>query len=145
MKRKGRHPFALPVPGYGERRMTTEDFEAACAREGIAVRRKPLHDGLQGYYLRTPAGPSITVDSGLRGAQKLLTEFHELGHYFLHDGDRAVLRMSGSKLEAYNDWAEVEANAVAIVALAPDFNLSLFIEHVASKHVPRRRRKGGTR
>jgi Zn-dependent peptidase ImmA (M78 family) len=143
--RRSRHPFALPVPGYGERKMTTADFEAACAREGITVRRKALHDGLLGYYLRTPAGPSITINSRLKGDEKLRTEFHELGHYFLHDGDRAILKMSGSKLEAYNDWAELEANAVAIVALAPDFNLSLFIEYVASNKVPRRRRKGGAR
>jgi hypothetical protein len=59
--------------------MTTEDFEAACAREGITVHRRKLNSGLRGFYLRQNGESSITIDSRLRGTEKLLTEFHELG------------------------------------------------------------------
>lgn len=131
-------PFTLPIPGWGKRRMTTEDFERVCQREGITVHRAVIGRGIRGIYFRRDGEPHIIITPRLRGTEKLRVEFHELAHYFLHDGERVSMREGefiGSKFRNYSkrltpaqEWAEVEANTAAIVAIAPGFSLLLFLQ-----------------
>jgi Zn-dependent peptidase ImmA (M78 family) len=130
-------PFTLPIPGFGQRPLTGEDFERACRREGITVERRPIktkRGKVFGYYDRD--GKTIGIDSRLKGAQKLLTEFHELAHHFLHRGQYDGLkRVLGEGRSPYQDWKEVEADAAALYAVAPAFELSIMLELMSPKIV----------
>lgn len=141
MNRKKYHPFNLPMPGWGERRMTTEDFMLACEREGITVRYQVIYKSVRGLFFRVKGFPFITIHPRLKGSEKLYTEFHELGHYFLHDTDDAsLLSVPGSDepLSLAQQWAETEATAAGLIATAPGFSLLTFVQ-ICERNIRRRR------
>jgi Zn-dependent peptidase ImmA (M78 family) len=110
--------------------MTSQDFAEVCEREGIAVIRTRLQ-GVSGAYKRVKGTPTIWIDSRLRGVQRVRTEFHELGHYFLHAGSNPSLwRMPNAVRTPDQDWCEIEAEACALLAIEPGFLLSVWIEVV---------------
>jgi Zn-dependent peptidase ImmA (M78 family) len=118
--RRRRFPSALPIPGWGKRRMTKADFNQTCEREGILVLRLPLSSmGIRGACGRLQGIPFIWIDSRLRGIERLRTEFHELGHYFFHDGNSLPVMFDEKKKKKTRERYEFEANAVARLALAP--------------------------
>jgi Zn-dependent peptidase ImmA (M78 family) len=70
----------------------------------------------------------IAIDSRLKGLKRVRTEFHEIGHYFLHKGLHTFhnIRLSDIDTLEFNrtpaqDWLECEANIVALIAIAPGF------------------------
>lgn len=143
-QRRG-HPLALPVPDWNKRVMTSKDFAEVCEREKIIVLRMLLPSNVNGYHTVISGVPFICISSELsRGRERVCTEFHELGHYFLHE---LIPLCSSNKRHAYSlrRWYEVEANACSIVALAPTFEVDLFMRVVADKAhkliIKRRRRK----
>lgn len=133
-------PFNLPIPGWDERPMTSDDFKAACEREVITIKRQRLPEDVSGVFCRGEDGtPYIYIDTKLRGRDKVRVEFHELGHYFLHSHRKGLLRIVGVDFDytPEQEWVETEANAVAFVALAPGFRLKDFLQIAslsAAKH-----------
>lgn len=123
-------PLNLPIPGWNKRKMTSTDFEAICEREGITVQRFRLELDALGYYTKRNGQRIIAIDSRLKGNKRLQVEFHELGHYFLHDGRKSVFSSlegnTGKVVKrvpktAEQEWTECEANIVACIAIAPGF------------------------
>ncbi len=146
MTKKSQHcPFDLPIPGYGTRKMTHADFVQTCEREGITITRRRFTSTVRGCYLRVNGQPHITIDSRLRGTKRTSVEFHELGHYFLHDQKESLMRKmdSTAKHTAAQRWAEVEADAVALVAVAPDFHLDDALDVLAPIAARRSWKRGG--
>lgn len=143
MTKRNLTPFTLPIPGFGERKLTTEDFERTCEREGVTVERSRLRDGLRGFYYRLQDRPHINLDSRLKGTEKLFVEFHELAHYFLHTGQRSLFQHGIEAGEATytpeQEWAELEATSAAVTALNPAFP----IEDILRVCLPAVRRWGG--
>jgi Zn-dependent peptidase ImmA (M78 family) len=127
-KKRNLTPFTLPIPGWNKRRMTSRDFEAVCQREGITVERRKLTGSVRGFYRRQFGHPFITIDSTLGGHKRIQVEFHELGHYFLHDGKSDLMRKASDEETPEQRWIEIEAETCALVALAPRFDLNLFME-----------------
>lgn len=149
-RRRKPTPFTLPIPGFGVRPLTTEDFERACAREGVTVLRRALPKGINGLYTMATERPCIFIDSRLRGARKVTAEFHELAHHFLHNGRKEIAHYSIDADEhAYTPeqrWAEVEADTAALIAITPDYLISYMLRLAAEDQWRRRPqvgRKGG--
>lgn len=131
MKRK-LTPFTLPVPGFGERRMTEADFNAACEREGITVLSQRLPEGINGCCSWPDGKPTIVIRPRLSNYKRLHAQFHELGHYFLHGNQKHLLRVLTSE-EPYTPLqlaAEVEADTAALVAIAPGFPINFWLRAV---------------
>jgi Zn-dependent peptidase ImmA (M78 family) len=138
-----RTPFNLPIPGWNERRMTSEDFMQVCAREGITATRLRFTSHVRGSFYRQNGRPFIVTDSRLRGLERIRVEFHELGHYFLHSaGFERLKRMPGDPRTPETDWAEVEAHLVSMVALAPGFDIPEFLQFISVAEGRLSRRKG---
>jgi Zn-dependent peptidase ImmA (M78 family) len=120
---KRKFPADLPIPGWNKRVMTKSDFSQTCEREGIIMLRLPLPNGINGMYTRMHNTPIIWIDSRLRGTERLRTEFHELGHYFFHD-PKALIGIPTKQEKKMRARFEVEANAIALDALAPALRLN---------------------
>jgi hypothetical protein len=133
-------PPTLPLPGWNERRMTEADFRRACEREIIVVLRLPI-PGTRGAYTRMRGVPTIMIDSRLMGNERLAVMFHELGHYFMHDG-AAPLKLDG-EFDAAGDWHEAEADAAATIALAPKTSISKVLrQQLMRTALPRSKGRG---
>jgi len=154
MRKKVTTPFALPIPGFGESPLTSEDFERACAREGIAVRRERIPDETaRGYYSPGGGSPFIVIDARLRGRRKLLAEFHELAHHFLHGwrhdfrSELAWERLGGKRhYTPRQEWAEMQADAAALLAVAPGLSLPAVVRFLLPElSMTQTRGKEGTR
>lgn len=123
-RRKRLSPAMLPLPGWGERRMTLRDFREACERERIVVLRLPLPGRIRGFYVLMRGIPTIWIDWQLKGTPLLTVLFHELGHHFMHRGEVPPLRLADAEPKGVADWREVEADAAANIALRPKARIS---------------------
>lgn len=143
-----RTPFNLPIPGWNERPMTSRDFAEVCQREGITVKRHRFAGSIRGAHCCLRGRHFIFIDSRLRGLDKLVVEFHELGHYFLHRQKKGLYRRLEDKhCTSAQEWSEVEANLVALTALVPRVSgetFNLFLKTFMQRCI-RKNRKGGQR
>ncbi len=121
-------PINLPIPGWNKRKMTFQDFEEVCQREGITVERMRFKSDVRGYCTKSGGSPLIALDKRLRGIKRIQVAFHELCHYFLHVDDPACLRTMNAETHEANEkltpqqlWAEYEATIAASIAIAPGF------------------------
>jgi Zn-dependent peptidase ImmA (M78 family) len=128
-------PFNLPIPGWNERRMTSDDFDSICEREGIqAISEHSCSTKALGFFTWTIDGtPTIFISPRQKGRERVRTQFHELGHYFLHSRQKhtfKTLEDEEAKLTPAQEWAEVEANVAALIATAPGFFLNYLIRRM---------------
>lgn len=69
--------------GWNERAFTEEYVLSICRRLRIKVIEYPLA-GTLGSYMKVGGRAFITIDSRLRGVQRLYVLLHELAHHLLH-------------------------------------------------------------
>lgn len=99
------------VPSEWNVRVLTEDhFWDYCAARRITVRIVPLEQ--PGYSLVRKVDARIYIHDELRGAERLYTMFHELGHHWIHA--RGIQFFMGCKSRI-----EMEAEVIAACALIP--------------------------
>jgi IrrE N-terminal-like domain len=144
MAKKPFTPFNLPIPGWNERRMTSEDFKQVCEREGIKVESFRFKGTTRGLCTIRDGKVHILIDERLRVRERVFVEFHELGHYFFHLRNKRAHRALDSNFDSTEEnltpaqeWAEVEANLAGSVAIAPGFYSVESIRYlgaVASRH-----------
>lgn len=115
--RRLKFPSPLPIDGWNKRKMTSADFREICARERIIVLRVPL-PYINGLCVDIDETPTIWIDSRLKGINRVRTEFHELAHYFFHDGSE-LLSLPEPEEQRTRRRFELEANNVALDAIAP--------------------------
>jgi Zn-dependent peptidase ImmA (M78 family) len=103
--------------GWGERALEEEDVLRILRREKIKLAEYPISGSL-GFYMASAGRHFITVDSRLRGVQRLHVILHELAHYYLHVPAHATaahfFRLRPDTKQ------EFEAEAFALVALLPE-------------------------
>ena len=110
-------PAKLHALSWNERALTWEDFLRFVAQEGIVLTEQRI-PGDDGRYFIYQGKPHITLAPHLWGINRLLTAFHELGHYLLHDprhiGPEDV------------EQAEIEADIISICAVIPRQQVETF-------------------
>lgn len=105
---------ALQRLGWNRRVLTYEDFEQFCEREGVLLYDLPP-SRWRGFYTVHRDTHVIALDRRLRGWQRTLTAYHELGHYLFHTPGHWGLHSK----------TELEADIVAHVAVLPAYLLHL--------------------
>ncbi len=100
-------------------------IEVVARREGLDIRLEPLDSNLSGFLYREGSNAIIGANSLQARVRQRFTIAHELGHYFLHEGeqlhfDRAVhFRLRSTLAATGTDTSEVEANRFAAELLMP--------------------------
>lgn len=111
---KSRILSQLRALGWNRRVLTHDDFEHFCEVENILLIEAPL-TFWRGVYYVDQGRPVITLDSRLRGPDRLLTAWHEAGHHLFHTPGHF----------GHPAKTEREADIVAHIALIPVFLLQL--------------------
>jgi hypothetical protein len=109
---------AALCPGFGQRRMTFEDFLAVCGRQGIAVtvRPEPLVDG----QLNRRPWPRVTLRAGLVERFRIFAAFHELAHSVGHPRTTdAYLALGRRTRYDHQRQVELEAHTIGLLAVEP--------------------------
>lgn len=106
--------------GFNKRALTETDFYAICETEGVTVFEM---DVPASFYFSILGEHFIVIKKRLRGLRKVFVMFHELSHYFLHGGKVAEKAFFFGLLESK---AEIEAEAMATVALVPRYMLNSY-------------------
>jgi Zn-dependent peptidase ImmA (M78 family) len=97
--------------GYNERVFTDDDFDLICEQCGIYVTEQKIK--WHGYFTVCEGTPAIVINKRLRGVDRLVVAFHEVGHYLLHAPGTAFF-CNGSVSKS-----EYEAQRFAAWALIP--------------------------
>jgi Zn-dependent peptidase ImmA (M78 family) len=103
--------------GWNVRAFTEEDVLRICRRLKVKVIEYPL-SGTLGSYMRVGGRAFITVDSRLRGVQRLYVLLHELAHHLLHVPEDVTVAYF-FRLRPHTKQ-EYEAEVFAAVALLPE-------------------------
>lgn len=106
--------------GFNQKILTEADFYEICEREQITVLEL---DVPASFYFSVLGKHFIVLRKRLRGLRRTFVMFHELAHYFLHGGKAAECAFFFGLLENKN---EIEAEAMATVALIPKFALDSY-------------------
>lgn len=106
--------------GFNRRELTEKDFYEICEREGIIVLEMDVPTS---FYFRAEGLSFIVIKKRQTGLRRLFSMFHELAHHFLHGGQTAESAFFFGLLETK---AEIEADALATVALVPHSSLANF-------------------
>lgn len=107
-----RTPPRLKAFGWNERILTFDDFEEFCEVENILLIEARLRYW-RGFYCIHNEQPAIVLDQQLRGPERLLTAWHEVGHHLLHTPGYF----------GHHGKTEVQADLVGHIALLPAFLL----------------------
>ncbi|MET0752587.1 MAG: ImmA/IrrE family metallo-endopeptidase, partial [Pyrinomonadaceae bacterium] len=75
------------------------------------------------FYMSVLGEPTIVLNKRLKGLKRIFAMFHELSHHFLHGGKDAANAFYFGLVESK---AEVEADALALIALIPLLSLGSF-------------------
>jgi Zn-dependent peptidase ImmA (M78 family) len=100
------------------------DVEKIARMLGLQVRYEP-YDGFQsGFLFQDSARTIIGVNSNQSKVRQRFTIAHELGHFFLHQGnpfhiDKAQMKFRNALSGEGTNTEEVEANAFAAALLMP--------------------------
>lgn len=100
-------------------------IEVVAKREGLDIRLEPLETNLSGFLYREGARAVIGANSLQARVRQRFTVAHELGHYFLHEGERlhvdraAHFRLRSALASQGIDTSEIEANRFAAELLMP--------------------------
>lgn len=103
--------------GWNERAFTEQDALRILRREKIKLVEYPL-SGTLGSYMRVGGRTFITVDSRLKGVQRLYVLLHELAHHFLHVPPDVTVAYF-FRLRPHTKQ-EFEAEVFAAVAILPE-------------------------
>src|SRR4051794_1798288 len=106
-------------PEWNRRILTQEDFERFCLQDRILVRAADIE--ARGAYLAVDGLRVIFLSSRLAGVEKLIIEFHELGHAWLHVPNLKLYRGMFHRIQQ-------QANIVAACALVPGYLLDEMTE-----------------
>ena len=108
-----RIPSRLRKFGWNQRVLNLDDFYLFCEEEGVIVFDFPMRRQ-KGLYFKILFWHFIVLSSRLKGHERALVAWHEIGHYIWH-----VPGCYGrhSKTEREADW-------IAHVALIPNFLLN---------------------
>ena len=116
--------------GWNERPLDEREAERICKKFKVSVTEMPLTT--RGFYYRVMGRDFIAIDSRLKGVERLMVLFHELGHFLLHtpeSGATANFHHIGKPTRI-----EREADAFALCALIPKVRIeSSEIEHLADE------------
>jgi len=89
-------PSRLYALGWNRRVLTFDDFLAVCQRERVVVYETRMR--WRGLYFFDSGQPVILLDERLRGHQRTLTAWHELGHHlFAVPGCLVITKRPNSK------------------------------------------------
>lgn len=105
-------PTHLRAFGWNERILTLDDFYRYCEQQDVIVFDAPMRR--KGLYFKLLGWHFIVLSSRLRGIERALVAWHEVGHYCFHFPGAFSLHRK----------TETEANMIAHVALIPVFLLN---------------------
>ncbi len=106
--------------GFNHRILTEDDFYRICESEAIKVLEL---DAPTSFYFCASGQFFIVLQKKLKGLRKTFAMFHELSHHFLHGGRTIESAFFFGMLESKNEF---EADALALIALLPIFQLKNF-------------------
>jgi Zn-dependent peptidase ImmA (M78 family) len=113
------HVFSLAqtaIPNWNKEILTEADFKSFCKDKDISVayiKIAYLDQDCRGLYIKYRKQPFIVLDPDLTGADKLWVQWHEVGHYLLHESRRKF------RADSFMHKLEIEANLIAAVAMIP--------------------------
>ena len=101
-------------PEWNRRILTQADFERFCLEDKILVREAAIE--ARGAYVAVDGLRVIFLSSRIVGVEKLIIEFHELGHAWLHVPNLKLYRGMFHRIQQ-------QANIVSACALVPSYLL----------------------
>jgi Zn-dependent peptidase ImmA (M78 family) len=97
--------------------LSLADLNRVCDSLGIEVVEYPLEDAT-GYVLWIAMSAHIYIADGLRGPEKVVTDFHELAHILYHPPHPEVFERTGGLWNT--DKCQRQAEIVGVVAWMPE-------------------------